>query len=56
MTSALWVHFYASLRRKFTGEFSCSGTYLVYAKVPAEINNKQPEQMWLRTNLNHMQQ
>lgn len=33
MTSAFWVYFYASLRRKCTGESSCSGTYLVCASV-----------------------
>lgn len=33
MTSALWVYFYASLRRKFTGELSCSGTFLVCANM-----------------------
>ncbi len=39
MTSAFWIYFYASLRRKFTGELGCSGTYL-----PVCTNNKQPEQ------------
>lgn len=29
MTSAFWFDFYASLRRKTSGAFSCSGTYLI---------------------------